>query len=243
MLIRRRVPDEEELARPPESVTRIVPGQRGPVEDMSRILSLSDGVFAFSLTLLVLTLAVPAINPALSPAQMSGRLGYLLGQDYQTFLGYVFVFVMIAIWWAAHQRLFHSIVRFDDVLVGLNMALLLEIAVMPFVLDVFVKYSDTRVAVVLFAFIEMITGLTLGLIWFYASWRRRLIRRTIPDSDIRWLQYQTLLTPAIFAISIGVAFVSVLGAELVWIGALVIQRFTWYRQLIRGLRARVQKTP
>jgi uncharacterized membrane protein len=202
---------------------------------MGRILSLTDGVFAFSLTLLVLSLTVPVItSPNLSTAQVSSRLAYLLGQQYGTFLGYVFVFVMIAIWWTAHNRLFRWIVRYDDILVGLNMALLLEIAVMPFVLRVYISFADTRVAVLLFSVIELVTGLTLTLIWWYASWHHRLIRRTIPVSDVRWMQYRTLLTPAIFAISIGVAFVSVVGAELVWIGALVIQRFTWYSLWVRG---------
>lgn len=205
---------------------------------MGRILSLSDGVFAFSLTLLVLTLAVPVItNPALSVSQVSGRLGYLLRQQYTTFLGYVFAFVMIAIWWSAHNRLFRWIVRYDDLLIGLNMALLLEIAVMPFVLRVYIDYTDTQVAVILFALIELVTGLTLSLIWFYASWQHRLIRRTIPVSDIQWMQYRTLITPAVFAVSIAIALVSILGAEIVWVGALLAQRFTGYSRAIREARA------
>ena len=204
---------------------------------MGRILSLSDGVFAFSLTLLVLTLAVPVItNPALSVSQVSGRLGYLLRQQYTTFLGYVFAFVMIAIWWSAHNRLFRWIVRYDDLLIGLNMALLLEIAVMPFVLRVYIDYTDTQVAVILFALIELVTGLTLSLIWFYASWQHRLIRRTIPVSDIQWMQYRTLITPAVFAVSIAIALVSILGAEIVWVGALLAQRFTGYSRAIREAR-------
>jgi uncharacterized membrane protein len=228
-----REDDEPAVSADPDS--RIIPGPRLPGEDMGRILSLTDGVFAFSLTLLVLSLVVPDIpTMGMTAEQVSGRLGYLLRQDYGAFLGYAFVFVMIAIWWTAHHRLFRWIVRYDDLLVALNLALLLEIAIMPFVLNVYINYTDTKVAVVLFAFIECVTGLTLALIWFYASWHHHLIRKSVPASDIRWMQYRTLLTPVIFAISIGVAFVSVEGAEVVWIGALVIQRFTGYSQLVRA---------
>lgn len=231
--------EDDEVAAPPEETIRLRPGQQPPGEDMGRILSLTDGVFAFSLTLLVLTLATPMFTTTMGEpeAQISGHLGFLLRQDYGTFLGYVFAFVMISIWWMAHHRLFRNIVRYDDILVGLNLALLLEIAVMPFVLRVYIMYTSTQVAVVLFAVIQLTTGLTLALIWLYASWRHRLIRRSIPVSDIRWMQYRTLLTPLVFALSIGVAFVSVTGAEITWIGALLVQRFTWYSQLIRALHA------
>jgi hypothetical protein len=108
---------------------------------------------------------------------------------------------------------------------------------MPFFLRVYIEYTSTEVAVILFGLIEMVTGLTLCLLWFYASWRHRLIRRTIPLADVRWQQYRTLITPAIFAISIGVALVSVVGAEIVWIGALLVQRFTGYSQVIREKHA------
>ena len=207
-------------------------------EDMGRILSLTDGVFAFSLTLLVLSLVVPMFpTDGKSLAEISGRLGFLLSRESGAFLGYVFVFVMIAIWWTAHHRVFRWIIRYDDILVGLNLAILLEIAIMPFVLNVFINYTDTTLAVVLFAFIEMATGLTLALLWFYASWHHRLIRRAVPVAEVRWMQGRLFLTPLIFAASIGVAFVSVTGAELVWIGVLVIQRFTTFSQVSRAADA------
>ncbi|MCI4320299.1 MAG: DUF1211 domain-containing protein [Thermoplasmata archaeon] len=203
---------------------------------MGRILALTDGVFAFSLTLIVLSLAVPMITvaPGESPSQVSGRLGYLLGQDYGTFIGYVFVFVMIAVWWLTHHRLFRYIVRYDEFLIGLNLALLLEIAVMPFALKVYIDYTDTQDAVILFAVIQAATGFTMALIWYYASWRHRLIRRTIPVDDVRWLGRRIVLTPLVFIVSIGVSFVSVTGAELTWIGALVVQRVNWWATAIRA---------
>ncbi|MGC2288564.1 MAG: TMEM175 family protein [Thermoplasmata archaeon] len=228
--------EDDERSSSTEPVTRLVPGQRAPGEDMSRILALTDGVFAFSLTLLVLSLVVPAFTtfsgePA---AQISGRLGFLLRQELGSFFGYVFVFVMIAVWWSAHHRIFRWIVRYDDVLVGLNLALLMEIAVMPFVLKVYITYASTPVAVILFALIQLASGLTLSFIWLYASRGYRLIRRTIPVYDVRWMQYRTYLTPAVFAISIGVVFINVDAAQIVWIAALFAQRFTWFAAAVHG---------
>lgn len=198
-----------------------------PGEDLGRLLSLTDGVFAFALTLLVLSLTVPSIVGAsnLPEPVLSGRLGAALQRDSYAFIGYVFTFVMIAIWWVSHHRLFQFIVRYDEVLLGLNLALLLEIAVMPFVLKVFVSYSGTQVAVILFSLIQASTGLTLGLIWRYASWHRRLLRPDFPDAAIRYYLSRAFLTPVVFLISIGVSFVNLTASEIVWLGVFVAQRY------------------
>ncbi|MGA7861960.1 MAG: TMEM175 family protein [Thermoplasmata archaeon] len=202
---------------------------------MGRIVSLTDGVFAFALTLLVLSLVLPTVV-ALPAATESSRLGNALWQARGAFLGYVFVFVMISIWWVGHHRLFRYIVRYDDILVGFNLALLLEIAVMPFVLKVFVSYSSTQVAVDLFALIQIATGATLSLIWWYATWGHRLISPRLTDAAIRYVQIRLLLTPIVFAVSIGVAFVSVFAAEVIWIGVFVAQRFSRYSEAVHATR-------
>jgi len=74
-----------------------------------------------------------------------------------------------------HHRQFSYIRRYDGRLIGLNMAVLLEVAVMPFVLSVFTAYSDTQVAVVLFSTTQAITGLTFALLWRHPSQDHRLV--------------------------------------------------------------------
>ena len=212
------------------SPSELRPGQEPPGGDLGRIISLTDGVFAFALTLLVLSLAVPVLNGSLPAAQLSGQLWAALRSDYGAFLGYVFVFVMIAIWWIIHHRLFRYILRYDDLLVTMNLGLLLEIAVMPFVLKVYVSYSDTTVAVILFALIEVATGLTLALIWWYATHGHRLVAKNLPESVIRYFRYRTLFSPVVFTISIAVAFVSVTAAEICWLGVFVSARLSLYSQ-------------
>jgi uncharacterized membrane protein len=197
-----------------------------PGEDLSRILALSDGVFAFALTLLVLTLTVPIVNTnGLNPQQSSGALGAALNREYGQFLAYVFAFVMIAIWWRAHHRTFRYIVRYDSVLTNLNLALLLEIAVMPFILEVYSDYQSTQVAVILFSAIQAVTGLTLNAIWTYATSNHRLVSPELPEATIHYTTTRGRLTPLIFVAAIGVSFLNVQAAQYTWILAIVAQRF------------------
>jgi len=191
--------------------------------DLSRIISLSDGVFAFALTLLALSLAVPVVSSKIPPDRVSSNLAFLLQHDYNAFLGYAFAFIMIGVWWVVHQRTFNYIARYNSTLIWFNMAILLQIAVMPFVLSVFTNYGDTQTAVGLFAFIQVSLGITTASLWDYAR-RAELIQPNVPEPIAIYFSRRGWYTSAIFAISIGITFVSVTAAELSWIAVFVVQR-------------------
>ena len=210
-----------------EARAAVAPVGEAPGEDLSRIIALSDGVFAFALTLLVLSLTVPAIDTAgLSPSQVSGNLGAALWGDWPKFLGYVFTFVMITFWWMVHHRTFRYIQRYDSVLMWTNMVILMEIAVMPFVLGVYIAYSDTQIAAVLFSVFQICTGLTINFLWRYASKGHRLIDPKLPTAEISYFANRGLISPIAFAGSIAISFVSVQGAEYFWFVPIVLARLT-----------------
>ncbi len=192
-------------------------------DDMSRVISLSDGVFAFALTLLVLSLVVPVV-PGTTNGVTNGPLGAALNHDYGTFIGYVFAFVMIAVWWINHHRLFRYIVRTDDLLIWINLALLLEVAVMPFVLKVYTTYDFTQYGIILFAAMQAVAGFTMNILWRYAA-GVKLLRPDLDPAIIRFHKVRGLFTPAVFLISIAVSFVSLGAAEGTWIFVFVAQRF------------------
>src|SRR5919199_592382 len=95
---------------------------------LDRLLALADGVFAISLTLLAIELALPE-----AAADLHGQalLSALLGV-WPKLLGYVTSFTMIAVFWQAHHRLFLQVRRFDGVLLWLVFLQLASIAFLPF---------------------------------------------------------------------------------------------------------------
>jgi uncharacterized membrane protein len=201
-------------------------------EDLGRIISLSDGVFAFALTLLVLSLAVPVAKTG-GPVT-NGQLGALLNHDYGTFAAYAFAFFMIAIWWVVHNRTYLYIARFDNTLVWLNMFLLAQIAVMPFILGVYSTYGfgsadqpALQYAVVLFAAVQISLGLTTTGMWEYARFAK-LTKPNVAPEISRFFTRRGLFTSAVFAISIGISFYSTVLAELSWVGIFFVQRLLTY---------------
>ncbi len=93
-----------------------------------RMVFFSDAVVAIAMTLLALELPVP------TGASMSEVLAFF--QDHRDeYLAFALSFVVIAIHWTSHHRLFRWIFRMDDRLRFLNFCWLFTIVITPFATD------------------------------------------------------------------------------------------------------------
>jgi uncharacterized membrane protein len=187
--------------------------------DLSRILSLSDGVFAFAMTLLVLGLVLPAGTAG------GGVAAYFQTHAFESAMyAYILTFFVIGLWWQSHHLIFGYIRRYDRVLVRANSVFLVTIAILPFATIVLNAADNSPIGVGFFAAIQIAAGLSLAGLWRYASGPGHLVHRRLPASWRSYLSQVTLVTPLVFALSIPAAFWSVDGVNagyLVWLGAFV----------------------
>jgi uncharacterized membrane protein len=192
---------------------------------MGRLLALSDGVFAFSLTFLVVGLILPRAGSTGLPS-LSGYLGALEPQ----FVAYLLSFFIIGSWWMSHHRIFSPIVRYDALLVRLNNLFLLVISVTPFLVGVLFDYgpgstgvslASSRLAVIIYSLAQAGGGGILLGIWRHSTRGRRLVVDDLPSEWIRTTELRQVAVVAIFLVAIPVVFVYPLAAELVWILAIV----------------------
>ncbi len=196
---RRRV-DDEEIAED---------GDADQAYSLGRILAISDGVYAFALTLLVVQLAVPTANG-------NDSLGRGLLDLYPSYFSYALSFTVIALAWTGHHQTFKYIRRADGRLIALNFAWLLLIALVPFPTAVLGRYGHDAAATVLYAVIVSLTGLVSTATWWYAVRERRLVS---PDLDQRVIRLRFLITlsvPAVFLSSIPIAVWRPDLAEVAW---------------------------
>ncbi len=197
-------------------------GINGTGSDLSRLFSLSDGVFAFALTFLAITLLLPQTARGTALPVLSTYLGSLQG----AFIGYILSFLVIASWWNIHHRLFSAFVRYDPTLVRLNSFFLLGVSVTPFLVSLLFAYSpagfgqgslSAREAVALYSVAQGASGGVLLVVWRHGTQNHRLIRPKLPEEWVRATEHNLLISVGTFVVSIPVAFLSPLLAELTWI--------------------------
>jgi uncharacterized membrane protein len=178
---------------------------------LDRIMGLSDGIFAFSITLMVLDLAVPAMNPSQGASLLS-----LLAGEWLSFMNYFLSFAIIAIWWNAHHRNFEYINGYDGTLKAVNLLVLLSITLVPFFTKLLDSWSAAPQATALYAIDQGFAGLFLALTWWHATRNNRFIDPTLEPKIIRRITVTSVITPMVFFASIPLCLVNSVWGSFSW---------------------------
>ena len=146
--------------------------------DPSRVLALSDGVFAIILTLLVLEIHVPELSQGQS-------LTEAMKEVRPSFVAFLISFIVVAISWAGHRDIFCLIRRTDRVLVWLNMLYLLPLSILPFGASLLSRYEEQSVALRLYGLMLLAIVLTRLGVWVYVSKRPHLLFAPVDQRSYR----------------------------------------------------------
>ena len=108
---------------------------------LERLVFFSDAVFAIAITLLVIEIHVPHLEPGAADLAFVGALAELI----PSFVGYAVSFGVIAAFWAGHHRAFCLAGRYHPRVLVWNFLLLGTIAFMPFVTAFMSAHPGARV--------------------------------------------------------------------------------------------------
>ncbi len=177
--------------------------------DYARTVALSDGVFAIAMTLLVLQISVPVLS-----ASEHSDLGQRLLDHRDEFTSYAISFAVISVFWIRHHVFFRGVATIDTRLTTLNLVYLGLVAFVPYPTRVLGLYGDEPASVVLYASTILIIAMLSGFSRLHAE-REGLLtpvgKRELARREHWWI------APAVFALSIPVAFLSPSVAELMWL--------------------------
>ncbi|MCI4326184.1 MAG: DUF1211 domain-containing protein [Thermoplasmata archaeon] len=227
------------------------------LSDTGRIISLTDGIFAFAMTLLVLSLVVPsavctaglafcATHSTLNSPAYSGTLWNLLRQEWNEFAAYVLAFVVISVWWSMHHSVFGFIKRYDSTLLWMNQMFLLGISVTPFILGVRSTFSNTAAANELYGGAQTVVGLLLCAIVFYSTDHHRLVDRKMSGEEIQQQKVRVIYLTVAFAATVPVALVDVGASQLAFgviLGLLYFIRIRHLKARRKGRAPEVHPLP
>jgi uncharacterized membrane protein len=188
-----------------------------------RIEALADCIFAFAMTLLVLTLTLPDMT------ETKLNLSQLLAAQWPKFFNYALSFLLLAVFWILHHQQFHLIHRTDRRHVWINVGILMFVALMPFSTDVVGDYGGQTLAELLFSANLMILGLLFLLNWWYACWHHRLVDRDLDSETIIRGIRRSCVTPVVAAIAMVFAFFIPRWGLLVYVLIPIIQLHPWFR--------------
>lgn len=164
-----------------------------------RIETLNDGVLVIVMTLLVLNLTIPELKES-----ETEKLSQELLEMFPKFYAYILSFVVLGIFWVIHHYQFHYIRRPDGVLLWINLAFLMSVALIPFTTSLVGEYHQEKVAVILYEINLVISLFLLYAIWAYATGSHRLVDSDIEQRDLA--QMNKIIITGIFFILIGIAF-------------------------------------
>src|ERR1700730_8627553 len=172
--------------------------------DTGRIEAFSDGVIAVAITLLILDIHVPDVQ--------TGLLQALLNQ-WPSYLGYVTSFLVITIFWANHHNIFGHIQQVDYPLLVINAFFLMCIAFIPFVTSLLTKYitspTEQHTAAIVYGATLLLNGILFNSIWWYAVWKRRLVRSDLDASAVQRITRGYLFGLPFYALSIVLSLINV----------------------------------
>ena len=147
-------------------------------KNRDRLAALSDGVFAFALTVIVLDIRVPEqYGEITTEAGLLNAVAALAPQ----FATYLMSFLTLGIFWVGQQAQLNVFVRSDRDLTWIHLAFLAIVAMLPFSTSLLAHYITFRSALVIYWFNILILGAMLFWSWQHAR-RRSLVTPDFPEA-------------------------------------------------------------
>ncbi|MEP7285738.1 MAG: TMEM175 family protein [Chloroflexota bacterium] len=174
--------------------------------NLERLATLSDGIFAIAMTLLVLDLRVPVseafhsqqplwINGAIQSEQV---LWDALVKLAPNLLAYFMSFMTLGIFWIAQQTQISQFARSNRTLTWIHLAFLLAVSLMPFSTGLLAEFITYRLALLFYWLNLLFLGVMLFISWRYAM-RAELMKDEVTDEIRAATERRIIIYQAVYA--------------------------------------------
>jgi uncharacterized membrane protein len=164
-------------------------------KSLERITALSDGIFAIAMTLLVLEIHVPQVEPVHTEGELWSAMLALAPHV----LTYLMSFLTMGIFWVGQQAQLNLLKRSNRNLTWLHLIFLLAVTIMPFSTSLLGEFITFRLALVVYWFNIFLLGALLFCCWLYAN-HAKLVKEDVTDEIDRATKRRIAVAQLLYAI-------------------------------------------
>lgn len=99
-----------------------------PWTSIERVKSISDNIFGFAMTLLIIGIHIPKLSKNISDTELLAQIA----SQWPEFTTYILSFLNISNYWMLHNGVFNCLARTDKTLIQLNTLFLLTVTFLPY---------------------------------------------------------------------------------------------------------------
>lgn len=164
-------------------------------DGLGRLIGLSDGIYAFAMTLLAINIDLPQVAASASNADVTNAVLNLTPQ----FTVYISSFLLVGLYWQVSRRLFRLIVKDDSVLSWLNLAQLMFVAFLPVATGLFDTHPTVPIVVVVYAATLWTIGVVGQLLWRHAR-VAKLLHPDVPPVLVDYYNFRGNFTIVVYTL-------------------------------------------
>lgn len=163
--------------------------QRARNTSPDRLVTLTDGVFAIVMTILVLDLEIPGASADQSVSESIRELG-------PTFSAFVISFLLVGMYWVWHRGAFAQVRYVDYQLVWLNLLFLLPVSMIPFAASTLGSHSRDATALQLYGVVLVAVTVMRSLLNWYLH-RHTWLLWQVPSEKARRMSTAAAAAPLV----------------------------------------------
>lgn len=180
---------------------------------LDRLITLSDGVTAIVMTILVLSIEIPADHDF----SRNGVLAFLHALSHDVVI-YAVSFLLVGAYWVQHHSLLHYAEYGNRTLVWLHLLFLLLLSLVPLTTQLKATYRDQPAVVLILVALHMAIGFALGGLWLYLQRRPWLLRRRVEPAVARSIVHRMAAGQAICIAAALAAYVDIHWGPMILLG-------------------------
>jgi len=203
--------------------------------NLDRLAALSDGIFAVSMTLLVLDLHVPSAVQVGSESALLAALGALAPQ----WITYAMSFLTLGIFWAGQQTQLNHLAEGSRDLTWIHLGFLFATTTLPFTTRLLAEFITYRLALGFYWFNIFVLGAMLFWSWSYAT-RANLVKSDTPEEVRGSICRRIAIAQSLYAVGAALCFIhtwlSIAAIVLVQLNYAFAPRMWWRKSSRSTLR-------